>query len=117
MYDNVVALYCITDDLLKAINHIDDCRCELSDAEVITTALTATLYFGGNLEHARSFVSPQSAYSLDRCGSNRPYTRYCRIQQSYPQLGGPHVFQQNHYGWQLGTRPGTSALAQRHPCL
>ena len=38
MYDNVVALYCITDDLLKAINHHDDCRRQLSDAEVITTA-------------------------------------------------------------------------------
>jgi hypothetical protein len=56
MFDNVVALYCITDDLLKAIGHRDDCRCELTDAEVITTALTAALYFGGNLETARTFM-------------------------------------------------------------
>lgn len=53
MYDNVVALYCITDDLLKAIGHCDDRRRQLTDAEVITTALTAALYFGGNIESAR----------------------------------------------------------------
>lgn len=56
MYDNVVALYCITDDLLKAINHRQDCRCQLSDAEVVTTAFTASLYFAGNLETARTFM-------------------------------------------------------------
>lgn len=56
MYDNVVTLYCITDDLLKAINHQQDCRCQLSDAEVVTTAFTATLFFGGNLETARTFM-------------------------------------------------------------
>jgi hypothetical protein len=56
LYDNVVALYCITDDLLKAIGHQDDCRRELTDAEVITTAFAAALYFGGNLEHSRTFM-------------------------------------------------------------
>src|SRR5215212_12250128 len=56
MFDNIVALYCITDDLLKAIGHTDDRRRGLTDAEVITTALTASLYFSGNLEHARHFM-------------------------------------------------------------
>jgi hypothetical protein len=56
MFDNIVALYCITDDLLKAIGHKDDQRRELSDAEVITTACSATLYFGSNLETARTFM-------------------------------------------------------------
>jgi hypothetical protein len=56
MVDNIVALYCTTDDLLKAIGHLDDRRRELTDAEVITTALTAALYFGGNLETSRSFM-------------------------------------------------------------
>lgn len=56
MYDNIVALYCITDDLLKAIHHPEDCRRQLSDAEVITTAFTAVLYFGGNLDLARRFL-------------------------------------------------------------
>jgi hypothetical protein len=56
MVDNIVVLYCITDDLLKAIGHTDDCRCQLTDAEVITTTLASALYFGGNLESSRTFM-------------------------------------------------------------
>jgi DDE family transposase len=55
--DHVTALYCITDDLLKAIGHREDTRRTMCDAEVLTAALTAALYFGGNLEHARRFMS------------------------------------------------------------
>jgi hypothetical protein len=54
--DHTTALYCITADLLKVAGHKDDVRCELTDAEVITTALIAALYFGGNIERHRSFM-------------------------------------------------------------
>jgi IS5 family transposase len=54
--DHTTALYCIVDDLLKAVGHKDDCRRAMTDAEVITTALVAALYFGGNVEHARRFL-------------------------------------------------------------
>ena len=57
MIDHVTALYCITDDLLKAVGHREDTRRTMCDAEVLTTALTAALYFGGNVEHARRFMS------------------------------------------------------------
>ena len=33
MIDHTTALYCIVDDLLKAVGHEDDCRCELTDSE------------------------------------------------------------------------------------
>ncbi|HLL77306.1 MAG TPA: IS982 family transposase, partial [Pyrinomonadaceae bacterium] len=56
MLDHTTALYCITADLLKAAGHADDCRCRLSDAEVITTALVAAFYFGGNIERSRKFM-------------------------------------------------------------
>lgn len=56
MIDHTTTLYCIVDDLLKAIGHSDDCRCELTDAEVITTALAAALYFDGKLERARKLM-------------------------------------------------------------
>lgn len=56
MIDHVTALYCITDDLLKAVGHREDARRTLCDAEVLTTALTAALYFGGNVEHSRHFM-------------------------------------------------------------
>ena len=56
MIDHTTALYCIVDDLLKAVGHTDDCRRELTDAEVITAALVAALHFGGNMERSRSFL-------------------------------------------------------------
>ena len=56
MIDHTTALYCIVDDLLKAVGHTDDCRRELTDAEVITAALVAALHFGGNVERSRAFL-------------------------------------------------------------
>jgi hypothetical protein len=41
MIDEIVVIYAIIDDLLKAIAHQEDGRRTMSDAEVITSALTA----------------------------------------------------------------------------
>ncbi|OKH48883.1 hypothetical protein NIES2130_35110 [Scytonema sp. HK-05] len=41
-------VYAIIDDLLKAIGHNDDCRRDMSDAEIITTAVCAAMFFNGN---------------------------------------------------------------------
>jgi len=54
--DHTTALYCIVDDLLKAVGHQDDVRCELSDSEVITVALVAAFNCGGNIERSRAFL-------------------------------------------------------------
>jgi hypothetical protein len=48
MINEIIALYAIADDLLKAIGHTEDCRTLMSDAEVVTTALVAARFFGGN---------------------------------------------------------------------
>ena len=48
MITEIIAIYAITDDLLKAVGHQEDCRVQMSDAEVITTALVAARFFGGN---------------------------------------------------------------------
>ena len=56
MIDHTTALYCIVDDLLKAVGHEDDRRRAMTDAEVLTTALVAAHCFGGNVEHARRFL-------------------------------------------------------------
>jgi len=56
MYDRTLAIYCFIDDLLKAMQHTEDSRTEFSDAEVVTTAIVAMLFFGGNFERARSFL-------------------------------------------------------------
>lgn len=80
MFDNVVALYCITDDLLIAIGHQDDPRRELTDAEVITTALTAALYFGGNLETARTFMK-QSGFMPRMLSKSRLCRRLHKVEE------------------------------------
>lgn len=56
MIDNAVAIYCFLDDYLKAINHQEDKQRMMNDAEIMTTALLAALYFGGNNERALGFV-------------------------------------------------------------
>ena len=43
-----VLVYCLCDDLLKASNHRDDPPCRVSDAEVMTAALVAAMFCGGN---------------------------------------------------------------------
>jgi Transposase DDE domain len=54
--DHVTILYVIIDDWLKALGHREDPRRQFSDAEVMTAALTAALYFGGQLERSRDFL-------------------------------------------------------------
>jgi len=56
MYDRTVAIYCFVDDLLKAMQHTEDLRCEFSDSEVVTTAIVAMLFFGGNFACACRFL-------------------------------------------------------------
>lgn len=54
--DKIIALYCIVDDILKGIGHLEDSRRRVSDSEVITTALVSALYFGGHLDNGRNFM-------------------------------------------------------------
>ena len=53
MDEKIIATYCLCDDLLKAMHQRADPQCKMSDAEVMTTALTAALFFRGTLESAR----------------------------------------------------------------
>ena len=71
--DKVIALYCIVDDILKAMRHHEDKRVRVSDSEVITTAFVAVLYFGGHLDHTRHFMQMQGyvPQMLDK-------SRFCR---------------------------------------
>lgn len=56
MLNEIIAIYAITDDLLKAIGHKDDIRRDMSDAEIITTALIAAIFFNGNHTVACSYM-------------------------------------------------------------
>lgn len=56
MIDEIIAIYAITEDLLKALGHREDSRIQMSDAEVITSALVAAKFFGGNQEQACKYL-------------------------------------------------------------
>src|SRR5512147_1923970 len=53
----LVAIYCLCDDLLKALHHREDRQRRMSDAEVMTTASVAALHFAGNLEWALAWLT------------------------------------------------------------
>jgi hypothetical protein len=55
----IILVYCLCADLLIALEHREDVQCQMSDAEIMTTALVAALYFGGNQERARLFLQEQ----------------------------------------------------------
>lgn len=59
MDTETITVYCLCDDLLKAMHHGDDRQCPMSDAEVMATAIVAALYFGGNIELARALLKQQ----------------------------------------------------------
>ena len=48
MDDRILAVYCLCDDLLIAFRHQQDPQTQMSDAQVMTTAIVAALDFGGN---------------------------------------------------------------------
>jgi hypothetical protein len=57
MEDKTIAIYSITEDILKAMNHYEDKRREMSDAEVITTAIVSAMFFSGNYEKGRAYMA------------------------------------------------------------
>jgi hypothetical protein len=54
---NILAIYGLCADLLKAMGHVEDPQQHMSDAEVITTGRVAMLCFRGNYESARALLS------------------------------------------------------------
>ena len=45
MLNTIIVVYAIIDDLLKALGHHEDIRCQMSDAEIITTARSCSDVF------------------------------------------------------------------------
>ena len=59
MDTQIIVIYCLCDDLLKAMMHREDSQCQMSDAEVMTVALVAMCYFSGNYHLSRLFLVEQ----------------------------------------------------------
>lgn len=56
MDTQLTTIYCLCDDLLRALHHTEDKQRAMSDAEVMTTALAAARFFKGNFAMARLFL-------------------------------------------------------------
>ena len=56
MDDTIITTYYLCEEFLKAVGHHDDQQVRLSTAEVMSVALVAAAFFGGNVEASRSFL-------------------------------------------------------------
>lgn len=52
----IIIIYSLSDDYFKEINHQEDSQRRMSDAEIMTTAIVAARYFGGNFAVAKRFL-------------------------------------------------------------
>jgi Transposase DDE domain len=87
MDSQIVAVFCLVDDILKAMSHREDEQCQMSDAEVMTTAILAALYFGGNYTLARRMLVSQG-YILRMLSKSRFSRRLHRIKPFFETLFG-----------------------------
>jgi Transposase DDE domain len=81
MDSQIVAVYCLCDDLLKGLHHPEDPQCRIFDAEIMTIALVAALHFSGNQAKANRFLYEQGYLShlLSRSRFNRRLHRIADI--------------------------------------
>jgi hypothetical protein len=79
MDDKIIAIFCLCDDLLKAMHHQEDCQCQMNDAEIMTTAFIAALFFRGN--HATRIPHPIS------CDQTHFFCWYVDLNEAIP-IGG-----------------------------
>jgi hypothetical protein len=82
MDDKIIATFCLCDDVLKAMHHQEDRQCQMSDAEIMTTALVASLCFRGNHESARAMLRPHG-YIPHMVSKSRFSRRLHRIKELF----------------------------------
>ena len=85
MDTEIIAVYCLCDDMLKAMHHIEDRQRQMSDAEVMTTAIVAAHYFGGNIESARGLLT-QRKYIPAMLSRSRLNRRLHRVKKYFLTL-------------------------------
>ena len=73
----IILVYCLCADLLKALLHREDIQCQMSDAEVMTTGLVAALYFGGKHKLACTFLQEQGY--IPNMVSKRQFSRRLQL--------------------------------------
>src|SRR5256886_4130929 len=82
MDEKIIATFCLCDDLLKAMHHPEDRQCQMNDAEIMTTAFVAALFFRGNHESARAMLQ-QHGYIPHMVSKSRFSRRLHRIKDIF----------------------------------
>jgi len=85
MDEAIIATYCLCDDLLKAMHHQEALQCQMNDAEVMTTALTAALFFRGNHASTRAMLK-QHGYMPHMLDKSRFSRRLHRLKDLFVLL-------------------------------
>jgi Transposase DDE domain len=85
MDDHILAIYCLCTDFLTALHHAEDCQHNMTDAEVMTAALVAMVFFGGNCEHARALLGTRQ-YMPTRLSRSRFNRRLPLMQDLFVTL-------------------------------
>lgn len=57
MDNQIVTIYVIVSDYLQMMHHYEDSQRQMSDAEVMTTAIVSALFFSGRFEHGRRLLN------------------------------------------------------------
>ena len=78
MDTQIIVIFCLCADMLKSLHHYEDPQCQMSDAEVMTTAIVAMLYFKGNFSMASRFLYSEG-YIPDMLGKSRFNRRLHRL--------------------------------------
>ena len=82
MDDKIIATFCLCDDVLKTMHHQENRQCQMNDAEILTTAFTAALFFRGNHESARAMLK-QHGYIPYMVSKSRFNRRLHRIKETF----------------------------------
>ncbi len=72
MENYVITIYCFIDDFVKISRKKDESLRKTTDAEILTTAIIASRYFGCNMVKARGYMrSHHGVVFIDKSGFNR----------------------------------------------
>ena len=82
---NIVAVWTICDDLLISIGHHTDPQAKMSDAEVMTAAIVAARFFGGNHQRACAMLKLMG-FIPNMLGHSRYNRRLHRITDLFQTL-------------------------------
>jgi hypothetical protein len=81
MDTEITATFCHCSDFLSSVGYRDDPQCKMNTAEVMTTALTATMFFSGDYERSRCFLK-EYGYIPDMLSKSQFIRRLNRIPET-----------------------------------